>query len=238
MLSLATCGGQAAKNTADTGDAKQSSGQKDKINKQLTKSFSAIEKEGMQVIVQPVHLRKNVNDEFTIDIMKKGFMPVYLKASNDAYEGQVVCNPENIKLISTMGEAVSPVSAEFVFDKVKRSYAEAIAVGVMLGGLGAAANAAAVASANSDMEQALANKALRKKTLDVGESVDGYVYMPVPNELFSLDDWKIVATINNPGHKVFEFEQTLSGKTDYRGKKPLYVLKKEMARKKAQEKQQ
>ncbi len=196
------------------------------------------EQDGIRVGIHPLHRRKEVKDRFGTDLMKKGYMPVRLEVVNEDHEGVIRLDPDAVFLVDPEGRRVQGASADYLFSKVKRSYGESVAMGVLFGGLGALASAASVASENEDLEAAIVGGALREKLIEPGDACKGFVYFPVPEDLYLLDGWRIELVLSNPGHKSYAFSRNLSGTTDYRGRKPLYMLKKELAAKQAKTRQQ
>jgi len=238
MASLSACGGKTANKTSELKVAKESPGSITSSNKQETITLSAIHKEGLQLTIRPIHKREELKDLFALDLIKHGYFPAHISFANVSREGKVLCDPEDITLISPSGQKYLTISPEYAYDKSKKSYGGAVLIGLFWLPAAAAASAS-IAIDNAKMEENIVVRGLRRKALQAGESVEGHVFFKIPKErvekLLSLNGWKIIAKISNLDNKTIEFEQSISDNFEYRGKKPLYLLKKEMARQKVNE---
>lgn len=163
------------------------------------------ETEGVVVIVKPLHHKKELEEYFDADLMQYGILPLQLHIENKAHDQAVVVSADGIYLSNPSGEHIPHLSAEKAAKKAKRSYLRTAGWGVAFGLLGAVPSAINVAYINDKIEKDYKSRTLGEGDVLPGESVHGFSFFEIPEELSTLDGWKATVVMKDRADR----EQTI-----------------------------
>jgi hypothetical protein len=156
-----------------------------------------VEKQGVILMAKPIHDPVSLEQYFDDDPLKYGILPLQLHVENKAHEHAVICPAKGINLIDSSNTEVLALSLEQVMDKVQKSYWRTAGWTVGFGIFGLIPSAINVGNTNKKMRADYETKMFKGGEIDKGSATEGFLFYLVPEDIRSLDGWKLAAVLKS-----------------------------------------
>ena len=150
-----------------------------------------VETEGISLMAKCFHSKSELIAYFDDDILKYGIMPVQIGLKNVSYPRTLMLNTDGINLIDPTGTKIPIMPCEQVIEKTKKSYWRTAGWGVAFGLLGAIPSLINVSNTNEKIKADYESRMFKTGNLICGGNTEGMVFFSVPEDLNSLNGWKI-----------------------------------------------
>ena len=137
------------------------------------------------------HLKSEMVTYFDDDLLQYGLLPVQINLKNNSYPRTLVLNADRINLIDPTGVKIPIMSYDQVIDKAKKSYWRTAGWAVAFGLLGAIPSLVNVSNTNEKIQADYESRMLKCGNLNCGSETEGLTFFSVPEDLNSLNGWKI-----------------------------------------------
>ncbi len=150
-----------------------------------------IDNEGVTLMAKCFHLKSEMVTYFDDDLLQYGLLPVQINLKNNSYPRTLVLNADRINLIDPTGVKIPIMSYDQVIDKAKKSYWRTAGWAVAFGLLGAIPSLVNVSNTNEKIQADYESRMLKCGNLNCGSETEGLTFFSVPEDLNSLNGWKI-----------------------------------------------
>jgi hypothetical protein len=150
-----------------------------------------VDNKGVILMAKCFHLKSEMVTYFDDDLLQYGLLPVQINLKNNSYPRTLVLNADRINLIDPTGVRISIMSYDQVIDKAKKSYWRTAGWAVAFGLLGAIPSLINVSNTNEKIQADYESRMLKCGNLNCGSETEGLTFFSVPEDLNSLNGWKI-----------------------------------------------
>jgi hypothetical protein len=126
------------------------------------------DKDGLIVGAEPMENLKDQKTYFGTNLTEKGYLPIFLVVENNSSEDSYLFDKSNVALAAASSGAVK---------EARSKKGEVFA----MFGIGGIFTMNAITKA-TEVQQNLLKREIQSKTLSLGKSVTGFLYVPVPKE--------------------------------------------------------
>lgn len=135
---------------------------------------------GISVAADSYHSKEKAQQGFTIDVTRKGFLPVNLILKNDSYE-EICVRKDAVKLIDTHGLDYRPVDAKDMSGRFKKNPVLRFVAGSVISVVIGAAGFVSAILDNRKMRADWQEKEIQDPLIvEPGGQRNGFVYFKVP----------------------------------------------------------
>jgi hypothetical protein len=156
-----------------------------------------VDTEGVVLMVKCFHSKSELITYFDDDILQYGVMPVQINLKNHSYPRPLTLNTDGINLVDPKGVKIPTMSCEQVVEKTKKSYWRTAGWGVAFGLVGAIPSLINVSNTNEKIKADYESRMFKTGNLICGSVTEGLVFFSVPEDLNSLNEWKISVALKD-----------------------------------------
>jgi len=150
-----------------------------------------VDNEGVTLMAKCFYLKSEMVTYFDDDLLQYGLLPVQINLKNNSYPRTLVLNADRINLIDPTGVRIPIMSYDQVIDKAKKSYWRTAGWAVAFGLFGAIPSLINVSNTNEKIQADYESRMLKCGNLNCGSETEGLTFFSVPEDLNSLNGWKI-----------------------------------------------
>ena len=156
-----------------------------------------VDNEGVILMAKCFHLKSEMVTYFDDDLLQYGLLPVQINLKNNSYPRTLVLNADRINLIDPTGVRIPIMSYDQVIDKAKKSYWRTAGWAVAFGLFGAIPSLINVSNTNEKIQADYESRMLKCGNLNCGSETEGLTFFSVPEDLNSLNGWKISVVLKD-----------------------------------------
>lgn len=150
-----------------------------------------VESNHIAVLVKPIQSKLEMEKYFGGDLLKYGILPIEVSITNLGHDGSMVFEPNGLNLTGPSNEHSTMLSLDQVYDRTKKSQWRTAGWAVGFGIFGLIPSAINVNNVNNKMRADYQEKMLSGGNIAKGEAKEGVAFFSVPQDLKSLDAWKL-----------------------------------------------
>jgi len=156
-----------------------------------------VDNEGVTLMAKCFYLKSEMVTYFDDDLLQYGLLPVQINLKNNSYPRTLVLNADRINLIDPTGVRIPIMSYDQVIDKAKKSYWRTAGWAVAFGLFGAIPSLINVSNTNEKIQADYESRMLKCGNLNCGSETEGLTFFSVPEDLNSLNGWKISVVLKD-----------------------------------------
>lgn len=173
-------------------------------------------KDGIELMIKPIHLKSELSTYFDEDLLKYGVLPVQVAICNKG-DKPVYFSTEGINLIDPSGKRCPLLPVDAVVDKAKKSLWRTAGWTVAFGIFGLIPSAINVSNTNKKIQADYDSRIIKSGNMGSGAVTEGLTFFDVPSNMSSLDGWKfMVAFKDTKNDSLSIVEYGLSGTVEER----------------------
>ena len=168
------------------------------LSHDLKTKESEVNKDGIILMVKCIHLKSEMKNYFDRDLVHYGILPVQIYIQNKSYPKTVVLNTDGINLIDSTGAKNPMLSCDQIIEKRKIILWYMIATPIsLLDPIGFTIGSLETSDKIKKIQSSYESHSIKFGNLISGGVTEGFTFFSVPNDLKSLNGWKISVVLKD-----------------------------------------